>query len=80
MSKYVIVWNSGKTEGVILRDDQPQDDGHCDARHAANLTRENPVSSLADAFLDIYGMEDDCHLQTVNINEAKAVPVSEVKL
>lgn len=78
MSEYVIVWNEGKNEGVIFRK-RPEGEtcwergSKSDALHASGGRRCNPCSSLADNFREIYGEEQPCTIQTVDIDETQSV-------
>lgn len=66
MSKFIVVWNEGKNEGVIFTQDSRQD-----AQHARGNRITNPCSSLADSFNDLYGDETRTS-QLVEINETLA--------
>lgn len=74
MSKYIIVWNENKTEGVLfLSNKENEDDALDDAFHAGGGMPSNPCSSLADNFREHYGEEQDCHYQYVDIDETKSI-------
>lgn len=55
MTGYYIVWNEQKSEGILLRRDDP--DSEADIIHAVGGPTANPVSSLADSFRELYGEE-----------------------
>lgn len=76
MSKYIIVWNESKTEGVIFRN-ETGDSGEDDARHAADECVINPCSTLADIFLDTYGEGESCSIQEIDIDIKHAIPSDE---
>lgn len=67
MSKYFIVWNEFKNEGVVFKDDEIDD-----AYHAGGGMTCNPCSTLADAFRGTYGDSDKCYLQTVYLDNTDA--------
>lgn len=73
MSKYTIVWNASKTEGVIFKESP---DMVSDVLHAAGSCKANPVSTLADSFRDIYDNHRRKSIQEITIDESKAIPVS----
>lgn len=75
MSKYVIVWNQSKNEGVIFSKENNEDFALDDAYHAGGSTRANPCSSIADSFREIYGEDEDCFIQHVEINTAKTTRI-----
>lgn len=72
MSKYTIVWNAYKTEGIIFKENQ---DLTSDVLHAAGACKSNPVSSLADAFRDVYDNHRGKSIQNIDVDETKAVSV-----
>lgn len=76
MSKYTIVWNENKTEGVLFRNESG-DTAWLDSQHAAGRHSANPVSSLADAFAELYAEEADTHIQDVQIDAELAVSSAE---
>ena len=84
MAKVVLVWNPSKTEcvGFVERDPDGSawdcgSDGY--AEHAAGGERWNPVSSLADRFREQYeGVDDECFMQTVEVDQALAIPIERV--
>ena len=61
MSKYTIVWNENKTEGIILSGE----DRLKDAEHAANISDFGwrGVSSLAYTFKEDIGIYQKCTIQ-----------------
>jgi hypothetical protein len=67
MSKYVIVWNENKNEGVIFKDDY---EGVRDAFHAGGGSIVPFCSSLGDAFRDIYGNDQTSYIQRVDIDSS----------
>lgn len=73
MSKYTIVWNSTKAEGVIFKESP---DVVNDVLHAAGGQKSNPVSTLADSFRDVYDNHRRKSIQEITIDESKAIPVS----
>lgn len=78
MSKFTIVWNEGKNEGVIFRTKESQNKWDCgsagDALHAAGAEDSNPVSSLADHFKESYASDGEiCTIQNVDIDESLSV-------
>lgn len=71
MGRYWITWNSTKTEGVIVHEDDMDS-----AYHAGGGCPINPVSSIADNFRETYGDgEDSCFIQLIEINNADAATV-----
>lgn len=76
MSKYTVVWNENKTEGVLFRN-ETGDTAWPDSYHAAGLHTANPVSSLADAFAELYAEDEDTHIQEVQIDTELAVSSAE---
>lgn len=76
MSKYTVVWNENKTEGVLFRN-ETGDTAWFDSHHAAGVHTANPVSSLADAFAELYAEDGDTHIQEVQIDTELAVSSAE---
>lgn len=73
MAKYVITWNANKTEGVIFRkNDADDDEAIGDAYHAGGGVRCNPCSSVGDYFRDTYGESQDCFIQHVDIDSSNS--------
>lgn len=75
MSKYVIVWNKSKNEGVIFSKENNEDEALDDAYHAGGGMFANPVSSIADNFRETYGEDQDCFIQHVEIDTTKATRI-----
>lgn len=72
MSKYTIVWNSTKAEGVIFKENP---DVVNDVLHAAGGQKSNPVSTLADDFRENYDEHGGKSIQEIEIDETKAISV-----
>lgn len=72
MGKYTIVWNAGKTEGVIFKENP---DMVSDVLHAAGGQKSNPVSTLADDFRENYDEHRGKSIQEIEIDETKAISV-----
>ncbi|EJS0970500.1 hypothetical protein NW995_002496 [Salmonella enterica] len=72
MSKYTIVWNSRKTEGVIFKENP---DIVNDVLHAAGGPKSNPVSTLADDFRENYDEHKGKTIQTIEIDESESISV-----
>lgn len=74
MSKYIIVWNEQKREGVIFLAEDCEDEAMDDAYHAGG----GPdmcgcgVSSLADSFREIYGECQPSFIQHLEIDSSNA--------
>ena len=75
MSKYVIVWNHNKSEGVIFSKENNEDEALDDAYHAGGGMTVNPCSSIGDNFRETYGEEQDCFSQHVEIDNTKATRI-----
>ncbi|AGF88199.1 hypothetical protein SP058_00420 [Salmonella phage FSL SP-058] len=75
MTGYYIVWNEQKSEGILLRRDDP--DSEADIIHAAGGPTANPVSSLADSFRELYGEEQQCSIQEIDIDPNSSKDLSE---
>ena len=75
MAGYYIVWNEKKSEGILIQ--RNISDSEDDVRHAAGGTKANPVSTLADAFRDIYGEEQECSIQEIDIDPSSSMKSSE---
>lgn len=72
MGKYTIVWNAGKTEGVIFKENP---DVVSDVLHAAGGHKSNPVSTLADSFRDVYDDHRRKSIQEVVIDETQSLSI-----
>lgn len=59
---YTIVWNENKTEGIILS----SDNFSTDAKYAVGEVNSDWYSSLADAFRDIYGVDQQCAINSLS--------------
>lgn len=74
MSKYIIVWNEQKREGVVFLAEEHEDEAMDDAYHAGG----GPdmcgfgVSSLADSFREIYGECQPSFIQYLEIDSSNA--------
>lgn len=70
MTDYVIVWNAKKNEGVIFNRSHDSDGALDDAYHAGGGHDRCAfgVSSLADAFREIYGETQDSFIQCVSLD------------
>lgn len=75
MAGYYIVWNEQKSEGILLRREDP--DSEADIIHASGGPKANPVSSLADSFRELYGEEQECHIQEIDIDPSSSTKASE---
>lgn len=63
-----IAWNADRSEGAIF-------DNKADAMHAAGQMHNNPTSSLADAFRDLYvesnfDEDEECSIEQVELPDA----------
>ncbi|QDX29511.1 hypothetical protein [Dickeya poaceiphila] len=75
MGKYIIVWNENKTQGILLSQENETIDTYDDAFHAGGGMEQGNVASLADAFRNIYGEEQQCSYQCVDIENENSIPI-----
>ena len=75
MSKFFIVWNESKNEGVIFSAEKNEDEAMDDAYHAGGGMIANPVSSVGDYFRETYGECQDCFIQTIDINNESSIKI-----
>ena len=74
MSKYIIVWNEQKREGVIFLAEDCEDEAMDDAFHAGGGLDMSwyGVSSLAYSFREIYGECQPSFIQHLEIDSSNA--------
>ncbi|MEQ9887644.1 hypothetical protein ABRP55_13955 [Pectobacterium zantedeschiae] len=75
MAKFIIVWNENKAEGIVLSTENENTDALDDTYHAGGGMEQGNVSSVADAFRNIYGEEQQCSYQYVDIDNEETIPI-----